>query len=140
MHLNIFGIQFFFKYSGLYISGGRHSINNQCSCMFTCPCVIIKMPIYQLKLLGARIQIVRLCVYIFGAQGLRFKYGTCVRVLSFNLGLVFFQTIAKLECVSCLVVVTRFSLQVIIELLTLLSVELSASLNVESLSFGFRCC
>ncbi len=139
--LSIFEIQVFLKYSGLYISSGRCSINNQYSCIFTCPCVIIKMPIHQLKLLGARIQIVGLCICIFGGQGLRFKYGVCGRVLGFSLGLVFFQATAKLECVSSLVVVTRFSLQVlnIIELLTLLNVELSASLSVESLSFGFRC-
>jgi hypothetical protein len=74
---------------------------------------------------------VGLCICIFGAYGLRLKYGAYVRVWGFNLRLVFFEAIAKLECVSCLVVVTRFSLQVlnIIELLTLLSVE--------SLSFGF---
>lgn len=79
-----------------------------------------------------------LCICIFGVYGLRLKYGAYVRVWGFYLGLVFFEAIAKLECVSCLVV-TRFSLHVlnIIELLTLLNVELWVSLRFESLSFGF---
>ncbi len=36
---------------------------------------------------------------------LGFRYEACVKILGFSLGLVFFQAMAKLECVSCLVVV-----------------------------------
>jgi hypothetical protein len=72
------------------------------------------------------------------AYGLRFRYGACIKVLGFSLGLVFFQVTIKLECVLCLFVVTRFSFTMLnVELSTLLSVELSTSLSAESLSLGF---
>ncbi len=59
--------------------------------------------------------------------------------MGFSLGLVFFQAMAKLECVSCILVVTTFSSMVLnIELSTLLNVDFSTPLSVESLSFGFQ--
>ncbi len=38
-------------------------------------------------------------------QCLGFRYEACIKILGFSLGLVFFQVMAKLECVLCLVVV-----------------------------------
>jgi hypothetical protein len=79
MHVIISRIQFFSIYGIIHICGEKHS-NITCNYVYSHAMHSYCIHIYMLMLLGPWIWIVGLCICIFDSQGLRLRYGGCVRV------------------------------------------------------------